>query len=90
MIEDTDFTAEELRRTGFCENVVSAIELMTCEPDVEYMEYVRKIKDNPIARTVKLADLRHNSDITRLDTVTQRDEERVKKYLEAFRILTVQ
>ncbi len=88
VIEDTDYTADDLRRFGFCESVVSAIELMTHESGVEYMDYVRKIKDNPIARTVKLADLRHNSDITRLDTVTECDKARVKKYLDAIRILT--
>ena len=51
------------------------------------MEYVRAIKSNPIARAVKLADLRHNSDMTRLDIITQRDEERAQKYLDAIVVL---
>ena len=46
-----------------------------------------RVKQNPVARTVKLADLRHNSDLTRLDTVTERDLARVEKYAAALRLL---
>jgi len=87
VIEDTDKTLDELRDMGFSDRVVSAIALMTHGDGVPYMEYVAAIKSNPIARAVKLADLRHNSDMTRLDTVTPRDIERAKKYAEAIRLL---
>lgn len=87
VIEDTEYTIEDLQKAGFSQNVISAIALMTHDPQVPYMEYVRAIKSNPIARAVKLADLRHNSDMTRLDIITQRDEERAKKYLDAIVIL---
>jgi len=87
VIEDTDHTLDDLRTLGFTEPIVSAIALMTHADDVPYMEYVAAIKSNPIARAVKLADLRHNSDMTRLDTVTPRDIERAKKYAEAIRLL---
>ena len=87
VIEDTEYTIEDLQKAGFTQNVISAIALMTHDPQVPYMEYVRAIKSNPIARAVKLADLRHNSDMTRLDIITQRDEERAQKYLDAIVIL---
>ena len=87
VIEDTEYTIENLQKAGFTQNVISAIALMTHDPQVPYMEYVRAIKSNPIARAVKLADLRHNSDMTRLDIITQRDEERAQKYLDAIVIL---
>ena len=87
VIEDTEYTIEDLQKAGFSQNVISAIALMTYDPQVPYMEYVRAIKSNPIARAVKLADLRHNSDMTRLDIITQRDEERAQKYLDAILIL---
>ena len=87
VIEDTEYTIEDLQKAGFSQNVISAIALMTHDPQVPYMEYVRAIKSNPIARAVKLADLRHNSDMTRLDIITQRDEERAQKYLDAIVIL---
>ena len=90
VIEDTECTLEELRKEGFDECVLSAIELLTHDPQVPYMEYIAAIKANPIARAVKLADLRHNSDRRRLDVVTHRDEERLNKYLEALSILEEQ
>ena len=87
VVEDTDYTIEDLRKMGFDEKVLAAIELMTHQDDVPYMEYVAAIKLNPIARAVKLADLRHNSDATRLDEMTERDLQRQAKYLAAIALL---
>lgn len=87
VIEDTDMTIDALRDMGFSERVISAIALMTHAPEVPYMDYVAKIKNDPIARKVKLADLRHNSDMTRLDTVTPYDIERAEKYKRAIELL---
>ena len=87
VIEDTEYTLDDLRKFGFAENVLSAISLMTHADDVPYMEYVVKIKTNPIAKAVKLADLKHNSDMSRLDRITQTDEERAKKYKQAIELL---
>ena len=83
VVEDTDVTLEDLREAGFTDQVVEAVALMTHSPDVPYMDYVAAIKTNPIARAVKLADLRHNSDVTRLDVISPKDLERVKKYSDA-------
>ncbi|MBR7116484.1 MAG: GTP pyrophosphokinase [Clostridia bacterium] len=87
LIEDTDHTLDDLREIGFSERIISAIELMTHAEGVPYMEYVAKIKGNPIARAVKLADLKHNSDLSRLDTVSEKDLERVEKYKRAIALL---
>ena len=87
VIEDTEYTLDDLRKRGFGDSVLAAITLMTHEDGVPYMDYVEKIKTNPIARTVKLADLRHNSDMTRLEVVTPRDQERAVKYLAAIKLL---
>ena len=87
VVEDTDITLDDIRHMGFDDDVVSAIAVMTHADGVPYMEYVAQIKKNPIARIVKLADLRHNSDITRLDAVTPRDEKRLKKYAAAIALL---
>jgi (p)ppGpp synthase/HD superfamily hydrolase len=87
VIEDTDYTLDDLRKLGFTEDVVSAVGLMTHAEDVPYMEYVAEIKKNPIAKAVKLADLRHNSDTSRLDVVTERDIAREAKYAEAIKLL---
>lgn len=87
VVEDTDYTIDNLREMGFGEKILEAIELMTHDDNIPYMDYVVQIKTNPIAKAVKLADLRHNSDITRLDTITNKDKSRVDKYLKAIEIL---
>ena len=87
VIEDTDYTLDDLRKVGFDDSVLAAINLMTHEDGVPYMDYVEQIKTNPIAKTAKLADLRHNSDMTRLEVVTPRDQERAEKYLAAIKLL---
>ena len=64
-----------------------AIALMTHDDDTEYMDYVRAIKPNPIAKAVKLADLNHNSDLSRLDVVDEQALKRREKYLKAIELL---
>lgn len=86
-VEDGDITFDDLIEAGFPEEVIEAIRLMTHDKSVPYMEYVRKIKDNPIAKVVKLADLRHNSDLSRLDHVTEKDLKRKRKYAQAIQLL---
>lgn len=87
IVEDTDYTIDDLRSKGFSEKVIEAIELLTHDPVVPYMEYVAQIKKNPIAKAVKLADLKHNSDMTRLESITAKDEERAEKYRSAIELL---
>lgn len=83
VVEDTSIMLEDLRGMGFSHATLEAISLMTHEKGIPYMEYVAAIKKNPIARQVKIADLRHNSTLTRLDNVTQKDLDRVAKYKKA-------
>ena len=85
--EDTDITLDDLRSNGFPDEVIEALSLMTHNDDVPYLDYVRAMKDNPIARKVKLADLAHNSDLTRLDKVDDKAIGRVNKYKQAILIL---
>lgn len=65
VVEDADVSFEELERS-FPSEVVDAVRLLTRQPDVDYLDYVRTIKSDPIAVRVKLADLAHNSDESRL------------------------
>ena len=85
--EDTDITLDDLARE-FPPEVIRALTLLTHREDMPYMDYVRAIRSDPLAAAVKLADLRHNSDLSRLDTVTPKDRERVEKYKTAIKILT--
>lgn len=63
-VEDTNVTLEQLE-AEFPNEVVEAVRLLTHDPDTDYYDYVRAIRDNPIAMKVKLADLAHNSDESR-------------------------
>ncbi len=85
--EDTDITIETLT-DEFGKEVGDALSLLNHDKSVPYMDYINIVKNNEIARAVKLADLRHNMDISRLSEVTQKDLDRVEKYKEAYRILT--
>ena len=87
VIEDTSYTREDLAKMGFSEAVLTALTLLTHEEGVDYMDYVRAIKENPIARAVKLADLEHNSDLTRMDAVDGKTLARREKYLRAKALL---
>ena len=86
-VEDTDLTLEDVREAGFPEAVVEALGCMTHDDSVDYMDYVRALAPNAVARKVKLADLRHNADITRLDAPTEKDLARREKYLKAIELL---
>lgn len=86
VVEDTNITFDELEKE-FSSTVIEALKLLTHEASVNYMDYIRNIKDNPIAKVVKLADLHHNSDVTRLQKRTEKDIKRNQKYAEAIRIL---
>ena len=85
--EDSAYTVDDLRAIGFPDSVTHAVDLLTHKKGVPYTEYVLAIKADPVARTVKLADLRHNSDLSRLDLPTERDLARAEKYRQAIRLL---
>lgn len=87
VIEDTEYTISDLEKMGFPREVIEALSLLTHDDNVPYMDYVEKIKGNEIARKVKLADLAHNSDTTRLDEINDKVIQRVEKYKNAIAIL---
>lgn len=82
IVEDTKIT-QSLIDYYFPEDVALAVQLLTKTKGITYKEYISKIKSNSLARSVKLADLTHNSDLTRLNNITLKDIERFKKYNEA-------
>ena len=87
VLEDTKVTMEDLL-LFFDPYIVEAVCLLTHNPNDSYMDYLAKIKANPIAKAVKLADLKHNMDLTRFPNPTQRDIERVEqKYKPALEFL---
>jgi (p)ppGpp synthase/HD superfamily hydrolase len=88
-LEDTKMTKESLI-SMFGRDIADAVFLLTHDPGIPYLDYVRNVKNsgNPLAIAVKKADLRNNMDLTRLPNVTDRDLKRVEKYKKAYAILT--
>ena len=87
VVEDTAYTFDDLVKMGFSENVITALKLLTHDKSVPYMEYVAKIKENPVAKAVKLADFAHNSDLSRLNSIDDKTRSRVQKYEAAKKLL---
>lgn len=87
VIEDTDYTPDDLRVMGYPQPVIEAIEAMTHPEGVPYLDYVANIKKNSIAAKVKLEDLMHNSDTSRLDVVDEKAMSRLKRYQKAIALL---
>ena len=88
-VEDTSVTLEDLMAI-FPKEVTDAVALMTHEKGTDYFDYVRAIKENPIAKKVKLADLAHNSDQSRCvgsDLSEERKLQWKEKYEKATKIL---
>lgn len=88
VIEETALTLQDLRNDGFSEKVINAVDILTKKKEQTYQSYLELVKTNELARVVKLADLRHNSDLTRLSKVTTKDIERNKKYRSAITFLS--
>lgn len=87
VVEDTDYTEDDLRKAGVSETVLEAVRLLTHKHDTPYMNYVIGTRSNPLARKVKQADLLHNSDLGRLDHPTIYNLRQRRKYRMAQAIL---
>jgi (p)ppGpp synthase/HD superfamily hydrolase len=80
VIEDTAVTYQDLRSAGISERVIAGIRALTKQPGQTYEEYKTGVFASEDAMRVKLADLRHNTDIRRLKGVTEKDIARMAKY----------
>jgi putative GTP diphosphokinase len=88
IVEDTDVTIPDLKNLKFSKEVVEAVDVISKKKDQEYFSYLKLIKDNSIAKKVKIEDLKHNSDLKRLRSISQNDIERAIKYKKAIDYLS--
>ena len=88
-LEDTDLTADLLLKKGISPENIYRIQLLTHSSNIKYFDYIKRIKDSndPITIEVKEQDLLHNSDLSRLKYITEKDYNRHLKYLNALKIL---
>lgn len=85
LVEDTDWTFEDLARKGFGSSVITPLKYLTYDPTKQtYEEFIEEISTVEDARAVKLADLEDNSQITRLKGLTKADFARMEKYHKAY------
>ena len=87
VVEDTAITFEDLYNAGISKDIIDILKLLTHSDDEDYFDYIERIKSDSSAVNVKLADLRHNSDLSRFETPTQMDIDRAEKYRKAISIL---
>ena len=87
VVEDTEVSFADLEKEGIPQVCIDALLLLTHDKDVPYMDYVKSISSNEIATSVKIADLKDNSDLSRLESITEKDIARVEKYSKALSIL---
>ena len=83
VVEDCDISLDDLRKEGFSEEVLTAIQSVTKVPGESFEDFVERAAQNPIGRVVKLADLEENSDLSRITSPSWDDLERVEKYRRA-------
>lgn len=88
VVEDTEWTLERLREAGFPQMVLEAVDCLTHREGESYEGFVERVRTNPIARQVKIADLEDNMNIRRINQLGARDLERLEKYHRAWCVLT--
>lgn len=89
VVEDTALTLNDLAEAGVPAEALEALELLTHrQQEQSYLDYVRALRHNPLARKVKLADLAHNMDLRRISEPNERDFVRLRRYRKAWAILT--
>ena len=86
-IEDCGITKEYLMAAGFSREVADAVYAMSKRDGETYDEYIARVKANPIAKKIKISDLNHNMDLSRLSTVTDQAKMRIEKYKKALEMM---
>jgi len=82
------YTIQYLREQGFSEEVLYILQLLTHDPQVPYMDYIKLLASDPIAKAIKKADLEHNSKVSRLKGLRKKDFDRLEKYCIAYQYLS--
>lgn len=87
VLEDSNVTVEYLVEQDFSDNVITALVLLTKTRKQNYLNYIKNIKTNKLATVVKIADLIDNINLSRLNSVSVKDINRSRKYLDALEYL---
>lgn len=83
VVEDTEYTLEDLRKTGYSRKILQSLDYLTKRDGEEYDQFINRVKRNPMARKVKIADIEDNLDLARIKKPKKRDFMRIEKYRRA-------
>ena len=87
VVEDGGVTFDQLRQLGLSDAIVGAIDCLSKRPEEDYDAFIARLASNPLARKVKMADIKHNLDVTRLPALHDKDLLRMAKYHKALSFL---
>ena len=87
ILEDTTVQLNELRELGFSDTILSAVQALTRENEESYDAFILRVMKNPLAKKVKIADLKDNMNLDRIFEPSERDFIRLEKYKKALEIL---
>jgi hypothetical protein len=87
VVEDSKFSLSDLEEIGYPDAVLEALDCLTRRSQESYEQFINRVKVNPLATRVKIADIEDNLNICRLQTITDSDLARIKKYLNAWHAL---
>ena len=85
VVEDSNITIDNLRKEGFSENILKAVDALTKRKGESYKKSIERVKKYPLAVKVKIADFEDNMDIRRLNRITENDRKRLNRYLKYYR-----
>ena len=80
VVEDGGVTLDDLRKSGCSEEILNVIECLTRRDGEEYDQFIDRVKGNLLARKVKIADLKDNSNLKRIAKPNEKDYKRLEKY----------
>ena len=87
VIEDTSYTEDDLRKMGYSEEILKALDSVTRREGEAYEEFVLRSKANSIGRRVKLADTEDKMDVRRMGQITPKEAERLERHRKAWMVL---
>lgn len=87
VVEDSSITLDDLKKSGFPDNIIEAIDSVTRRHNESYMDFVSRCSKNPIGKAVKLLDMEDNMNIKRLSEISDVDIKRLNKYKSAYNYL---
>lgn len=87
VVEDSDISLDDLKKEGFNNEIINAVDNLTKREGENYFDYISRTINSPLSKKVKLGDLEDNMDLRRLDVISEKDTERFNKYLRAWKMI---